>query len=152
MKKITGLAKAVDEAHRNHPPGQHPTSIRFRGERYELGESPKEEMMESPEEKRAENKTSMGVGESKPHPEVDLPYTEEHDKIISRTTGRPIEIKFGPTGTGPEGYGGLVPKNPFSSLAQAGYLHSHPEILGAARLKEFDRATKGKKLPKKVKK
>jgi hypothetical protein len=37
---------------------------------------------------------------------------------------------------------------PFVSQAQAGYLHSHPEILGKTALKEWDEATKGKKLPK----
>lgn len=41
---------------------------------------------------------------------------------------------------------------PFKSLAQAGYLHSHPEILGKKGLAEWDAATKGKKLPKYVKK
>ena len=51
---------------------------------------------------------------------------------------------------GPHG-GGLVSKNPFASLAQAGYLHSHPEILGS-KIKEWDAATKGKHLPKHVKK
>ena len=39
---------------------------------------------------------------------------------------------------------------PFRSQAQAGYLHSHPEILGKTGLKEWDAATKGKKLPVKV--
>lgn len=39
---------------------------------------------------------------------------------------------------------------PFVSQAQRGYLHSHPEILGKAGLKEWDEATKGKKLPKRV--
>jgi len=71
---------------------------------------------------------------------------KEHGlKITSRTTGRVVDVGFGPIG------GGLVPKNPFASLAQAGYLHSHPEKLGAKKLAEFDRATKGKKLPKRVK-
>jgi hypothetical protein len=69
---------------------------------------------------------------------------KEHDKIVSRTTGRSVEISLGPNG------GNLVPKNPFASLAQAGYMHSHPEILGKAGLKEWDRASKGKALPKKV--
>lgn len=36
---------------------------------------------------------------------------------------------------------------PFKSLAQEGYLHAHPEILGKAKLAEFDAATKGKHLP-----
>ena len=63
----------------------------------------------------------------------------------SRTTGRKLEISMGMNGDG------KVPKNPFASLAQEGYLHAHPEKLGKAGLKEWDAATKGKKLPKKVK-
>jgi hypothetical protein len=39
---------------------------------------------------------------------------------------------------------------PFKSLAQEGYMHEHPEILGPEALKEFDEATKGKKLPKRL--
>jgi len=66
--------------------------------------------------------------------------------VTSRTTGRRVEVTFGPQG------GGLVPKNPFASLAQEGFLHAHPEKLGAKKLAEFDAATKGKKLPKRVKK
>ncbi len=75
-----------------------------------------------------------------------LETTREHQTIYSRTTGRPHEISMGPHG------GGLVPANPFASLAQAGYLHSHPEKLGAKKLAEFDAASKGKKLPARVKK
>lgn len=78
----------------------------------------------------------------KPYPNEKM---HEHDKITSRTTGRKIEISMGMPG------GGMVPKNPFASLAQAGYLHAHPEKLGAKKLAEFDAATKGKKLPKHVK-
>lgn len=66
--------------------------------------------------------------------------------VTSRTNGKTVEIGFGPQGNG------LVPKNPFASLAQEGYLHSHPEKLGAKKLAEFDAATKGKSLPKHVKK
>lgn len=33
---------------------------------------------------------------------------------------------------------------PFVSKAQQGYLHAHPGILGAKKLAEFDKATKGK--------
>lgn len=73
-------------------------------------------------------------------------FMHEHDKIKSRITGRVREISMGPHG------GGLVPANPFASLAQAGYLHAHPEILGKNKLAEFDAATKGKHLPKRVKK
>jgi hypothetical protein len=69
----------------------------------------------------------------------------EHDTIRSRTTGRLREISMGMHG------GGLVPKNPFASLAQAGYMHSHPDILGKKGLSEWDAATKGKHLPKRVK-
>jgi hypothetical protein len=72
--------------------------------------------------------------------------TEEHDKCWSRTLGRDIEIQSGPLP------GGKVMKNPFASQAQAGYMHSHPDILGEAGLKEWDSATKGKSLPKRVKK
>lgn len=72
---------------------------------------------------------------------------KEHGlKITSRTNGKTVEIGFGPQG------GGLVPKNPFASLAQEGFLHAHPEKLGKAKLAEFDNATRGKKLPYKVKK
>ena len=73
-------------------------------------------------------------------------YIKEHDYIISRTTGMKMEVSFGPLSSG------LVPKNPFVSKAQQGYLHSHPEILGKKKLAEFDRASKGLKLPKRVKK
>lgn len=72
--------------------------------------------------------------------------TSEHDTIQSRISRRPIEIQFGPQ---PDG---KVPRNPFASQAQAGYLHSHPDILGPSKLKEFDNATRGKSLPKRVKK
>lgn len=66
--------------------------------------------------------------------------------ITSRTNGKSVEVGFGPNG------GNLVPANPFASLAQEGYLHAHPEKLGATKLAEFDAATKGKSLPKRVKK
>jgi hypothetical protein len=66
--------------------------------------------------------------------------------ISSRTRPGTTEIAFGPQG------GGLVPANPFASLAQEGFLHAHPEKLGPEKLAEFDSATKGKKLPEHVKK
>jgi hypothetical protein len=82
--------------------------------------------------------------------------TKEHDKIVSRISGREHEIMFGPTPSTMEGHtgskGGLVPANPFASLAQAGYMHSHPEVLGKDALAEWDSATKGKSLPKRAKK
>ena len=71
---------------------------------------------------------------------------KEHQTIVSKTTGKKVEVSFGPLG------GGLVPSNPFASIAQEGYLHAHPEKLGKAGLAEWDVATKGKKLPQHVKK
>jgi hypothetical protein len=72
---------------------------------------------------------------------------KEHGlRVTSRITGESVEITFGPQG------GGLVPKNPFASLAQEGYMHANPEVLGKDALAEWDSATKGKKLPKRVKK
>lgn len=70
----------------------------------------------------------------------------EHDKVQSRTTGKKVEISMGPHG------GGLVPANPFASLAQEGFLHAHPEKLGKKELAHWDAETKGKSLPKKVRK
>jgi hypothetical protein len=72
--------------------------------------------------------------------------TKEHDQIQSRITGRMCEISLGPQPSG------LVPKNPFLSQAQAGYMHSHPEVLGKKGLAEWDAASKGQKVPYKVKK
>jgi hypothetical protein len=40
---------------------------------------------------------------------------------------------------------------PFKSLAQEGYMHANPEVLGKKGLAEWDSATKGKKLPKRAK-
>jgi hypothetical protein len=72
---------------------------------------------------------------------------KEHGlKVTSRTNGKTVDVGFGPQG------GGLVPANPFASLAQEGFLHAHPEKLGAKKLAEFDAATKGMKLPKRAKK
>lgn len=66
--------------------------------------------------------------------------------ITSRTNGKSVEVGFGPQGNG------LVPANPFASLAQAGYLHAHPEKLGKKGLAEWDASSKGLHLPKHVKK
>src|ERR1019366_3865498 len=82
---------------------------------------------------------------------------KEHDKIVSRLTGRTHEIQFGPLPSTMEGHecctsGGLVPKNPFASAAQRGYMHANPEVLGTSALKEWDKASKGQKVPYKVKK
>jgi hypothetical protein len=42
---------------------------------------------------------------------------------------------------------------PYKSQAQAGYFHEHPEKVGGAKVvAEWDAATKGNKLPKRVKK
>lgn len=65
--------------------------------------------------------------------------------VQSRLGGKPREISFGPLP------GGLVPANPFASLAQEGFMHAHPEKLGKAGLNEWDAATKGRKLPQHVK-
>lgn len=78
------------------------------------------------------------------HPDEGI---KEHGlHVTSRTNGKSVEVTFGPQG------GGLVPKNPFASLAQAGYMHSHPEILGKDALNEWDASSKGRKIPKRVKK
>ena len=41
---------------------------------------------------------------------------------------------------------------PYKSQAQAGYFHTHEKEIGKKVVKEFDKATKGKKLPKRKKK
>lgn len=74
-------------------------------------------------------------------------YMCEHDKVRSRITGKEIEISMGPHG------GGLVPKNPFASIAQQKFLHAHPEKVGGKNaLEEWDKSTDFKKLPKRAKK
>lgn len=79
--------------------------------------------------------------------------TPEHTKIYSRTLRRDLEIGVGMHGTDPKGgRGGLVPKNPFASAAQRGYMHANPEVLGPKALKEWDKASKGQKVPQHVKK
>lgn len=73
-----------------------------------------------------------------------LEHTTEHQTVRSRTTGKDHEIKFGPVG------GGLVPANPFASLAQARFAHAHPEKFGGQKgLKEWDTETKWSGIPKK---
>jgi hypothetical protein len=67
---------------------------------------------------------------------------KEHDKIVSRTTGKSVEISLGPNG------GGLVPKNPFASISQSRFAHANPEKFGGTKgLKEWDKATDYKALP-----
>ncbi len=80
--------------------------------------------------------------------------TKEHDQVVSRTRGVKMEIGVGPHGTSNKAgdFGGLVSNNPFASLAQEGFMHAHPEKLGKAGLAEWDKASKGLKLPKRVKK
>ena len=39
---------------------------------------------------------------------------------------------------------------PFVSVAERGYLHAHPEILGKTALKEWDQASKGQHVPEHV--
>ena len=72
-------------------------------------------------------------------------YTREHDYVISRINGAAYNVSFGPQP------GGLVPANPFASIAQERFLNAHPEKLGKEKLNEFNQASKGLKLPKKVK-
>jgi hypothetical protein len=72
--------------------------------------------------------------------------TSEHDQIQSRITGRMHEISFGPQPSG------LVPRNPFASAAQRGFMHANPDVLGKKGLAEWDAASKGQKVPYKVKK
>jgi hypothetical protein len=73
--------------------------------------------------------------------------TREHDKIVSRITGRTHEIQITPVG------GGMVPKNPFASQLQQKFLHANPEKVGGeAKLKEWDKSTDFSNLPKKAKK
>lgn len=88
-------------------------------------------------------KHSCGVDERDCKCIVNSPM-HEHDTVMSRITGRPVEIRMT--------MGAKVPANPFASLAQEGYLHAHPEKLGKEKLAEFDAETKGKHLPKHVKK
>jgi hypothetical protein len=45
-----------------------------------------------------------------------LPWTREHDYLISRTTGYANEVKFGPQA------GGLVSRNPFASKSQQRFM------------------------------
>ena len=78
------------------------------------------------------------------HPPINLIH--EHDTVKSRLGGKSVEISMGPHG------GGLVPSNPFASLAQEGYLHAHPEKLGKTALDEWDASSKGRSLPKRVRK
>jgi hypothetical protein len=79
--------------------------------------------------------------------EQDKPdFTKEHQTIISRTTGKPCEISFGPLP------GNLVPANPFSSISQQKYMYANPEVLGKKGLKEWSSKTDFKSLTKKVKK
>ena len=78
--------------------------------------------------------------------------TKEHDKVYSRTLRRDLEIGVGMHGTSGKigDFGGLVPANPFASLAQAGMMHANPEILGKKGLSEWDAASKGRKVPQHV--
>lgn len=73
----------------------------------------------------------------------ELPNTTEHQTIISRTTGLPIEISFGPQGDG------NVPRNPFVSQQQQKFMYANPSILGKSGLKEWSAKTNFKSLPKK---
>ena len=76
---------------------------------------------------------------------------DEHDKIVSRTRGVSMEIAVGTHGRAKNSYGGLVPSNPFASLAQEGWAHANPKKFGEANLAEWDKASKGRKIPEHVK-
>lgn len=79
--------------------------------------------------------------------------TPEHTKVYSRTLRRDVEIGVGMHGTCPKGgVGGMVPANPFASGAQRGYMHANPGVLGPEKLKEWDKASKGQKVPQHVSK
>jgi hypothetical protein len=81
--------------------------------------------------------------------------TKEHDKIYSRTLRREVEIGTGiHPGTQKDGeFGGLVPPNPFASLAESRFAHANPSKFGGkAGLKEWDKSTDYSKIPKRVKK
>jgi hypothetical protein len=39
---------------------------------------------------------------------------------------------------------------PYASQAQAGYFHTHEKQIGKKTVEEFDKATKGHHLPKKI--
>jgi hypothetical protein len=50
-------------------------------------------------------------------------------------------------------FGGLVPPNPFASLAESRFAHANPSKFGGkAGLKEWDKSTDYSKIPKRVKK
>jgi hypothetical protein len=77
--------------------------------------------------------------------------TPEHTKFYSRTLCRDIEVGVGMHGADSAGEpGGLVPKNPFVSAAQRGYMHENPEVLGKKGLAEWDKASKGQHVPQHV--
>ena len=77
----------------------------------------------------------------------------EHDKAYSRTLRRDVEIGVGMHGTDPQGkFGGLVPSNPFASQKQMAYMNANPDVLGQKGLSEWNRASKGMKLPVRAKK
>jgi hypothetical protein len=69
--------------------------------------------------------------------------------------GRMVEIGVGQHGTLDEvgAKGGLVPKNPFASLAESKFAHANPEKFGGEKgLDEWDKSTDFSKIPNKVKK
>jgi hypothetical protein len=108
-------------------------------------QSPAEDAKDNPKPKQT---NPQGYDTPKRSDRTTLPnhFMHEHDMVQSRLGGKAREISMGPHG------GGLVPSNPFASLAQAGFLHEHPEKLGKAGLAEWDAASKGRHLPEHVKK
>lgn len=105
-------------------------------------ESPAEENAEMSKRHEAQRKAADARSN---HPNQGI---EEHGlHVTSRTTGKKVEIGFGPQG------GGLVPANPFASIAQARFAHANPGKFGGKKgLDEWDAETSFGSLPKKVKK
>jgi hypothetical protein len=108
-------------------------------------QSPAEDAKDNPKPQQ-KNKCGYDLCSGACRQENPQTYVKEHQLIPSHLGGKSREVSFGPLP------GGLVPANPFASLAQQGFLHSHPEKLGTKKLAEFDAATKGKSLPEHVKK
>jgi len=75
-------------------------------------------------------------------------FTKEHQTIRSRTNGKEYEIKFGPLP------GNLVPSNPFASQSQEKFMFANKNKMEkqGVDVDEWAKASKDKKLPKKVNK
>lgn len=97
------------------------------------------------EQSKAHEKQRRDADARSNHPNQGIKEHALH--VTSRTTGKSVEVGFGPNG------GGLVPANPFASLAQARFAHANPEKFGGKKgLDEWDKETSFGSIPKKVKK